>query len=339
MTDKVRQIEKDALSELSAVSDVKSAENFRSKYLGRKGEVAALFSELGSLPPEEKKQFGASLNELKNSLESALKAKTADMEKNAKANMPLADRIDVTMPGKGIKTGNVNIITKVMDEFVDIFLSLGYTVAEGPEIETDYYNFESLNIPAHHPSKDMWSTFYVQGGGLLRTHTSPVQVRFMEKHKPPLAVISPGKVFRRDAPDATHLPVFHQVEGLAVGENITMSDLKGTLSAFLKKMFGKDRKVRFRPSYFPFTEPSAEVDVECFICNGDGCRSCKNTGWLEILGSGMVDPNVFKAVGYDPEKVSGFAFGAGIERIAMLKYGVDDIRHFFDNDVRFLRQF
>ena len=333
----INRVEKEALDELASVADAKTAEAFKIKYLGRKGSVAALFAGIGKLSPEEKKGYGASLNELKSKLESALNEKLAALTKG-RPHKGISG-LDVTMPGKGIRAGREHVITQVMDEFIDIFVSMGYAIAQGPEIETDYYNFEALNIPAHHPSKDMWSTFYLDNGSLLRTHTSPVQVRFMERNKPPFAVISPGKVFRRDAPDVTHLPVFHQVEGLAVGENITMSDLKGTLSAFLKKMFGKDRKVRFRPSYFPFTEPSAEVDVECFICNGKGCRSCKNTGWLEILGSGMVDPNVFKAVGYDPEKVSGFAFGAGIERIAMLKYGIDDIRMFFENDIRFLRQF
>ncbi len=335
--EKISGVEQQALSELSLVKDAKSAESFKFKYLGRKGEIAAMFSDIGKLSPEEKRSFGAALNDLRSRIEAALEEKLKQFGRDIAKKDPSS--LDVTIPGKGISSGRTNVITQVMDEFIDIFVSMGYAIAQGPEIETDYYNFEALNIPAHHPSKDMWSTFYLDGGDLLRTHTSPVQVRFMERNKPPFAVISPGKVFRRDAPDVTHLPVFHQVEGLAVGENITMSDLKGTLSAFLKKMFGKDRKVRFRPSYFPFTEPSAEVDVECFICNGKGCRSCKNTGWLEILGSGMVDPNVFKAVGYDPEKVSGFAFGAGIERIAMLKYGINDIRMFFENDIRFLRQF
>lgn len=335
--EKINNIEEKALAELSSVEDPKSAEAFKFKYIGRKGELAALFSDIGRLPPEEKKEFGAALNRLKEKIESALAEKLTQMRR--RLGKDIAGGLDVTIPGKGIRGGRTHVITQVMDEFIDIFLSLGYVIAQGPEIETDYYNFEALNIPAHHPSKDMWSTFYLEDGKLLRTHTSPVQIRFMEKNRPPFAAIFPGKVFRRDAPDVTHLPVFHQVEGLAVGEKITMSDLKGTLSAFLKKMFGKERKVRFRPSYFPFTEPSAEVDVECFICNGRGCRSCKNTGWLEILGSGMVDPNVFKAVGYDPEKISGFAFGAGIERIAMLKYGITDIRSFFENDTRFLRQF
>lgn len=335
--EKISGVEQQALSELSLVKDAKSAESFKFKYLGRKGEIAAMFSDIGKLSPEEKRSFGAALNDLRSRIEAALEEKLKQFGRDIAKKDPSS--LDVTIPGKGISSGRTNVITQVMDEFIDIFVSMGYAVAQGPEVETDYYNFEALNIPAHHPSKDMWSTFYLDNGDLLRTHTSPVQVRFMERNKPPFAVISPGKVFRRDAPDVTHLPVFHQVEGLAVGENITMSDLKGTLSSFLKKMFGKDRKVRFRPSYFPFTEPSAEVDVECFICNGKGCRSCKNTGWLEILGSGMVDPNVFKAVGYDPEKVSGFAFGAGIERIAMLKYGINDIRMFFENDIRFLRQF
>ncbi len=333
----IKKIEQDALNEINLIKDTKSAEVFKNKYLGRKGLIASLFSGLAKLPQEEKKSFGYQVNQLKNLIEKSFKDKIGSLESSSSKNAQKF--FDVTIPGKGIRIGTTHIISQVMDEFIDIFLSMGFVLAEGPEIETDYYNFEALNIPSHHPSKDMWSTFYLEDGRLLRTHTSPVQIRFMEKNKPPFAVIAPGKVFRKDAPDITHLPVFHQVEGLVVGEDITMSDLKGTLTIFLKKMFGKERKVRFRPSYFPFTEPSAEVDVECFICNGKGCRSCKNTGWLEILGSGMVDPNVFSAVGYDAEKITGFAFGAGIERIAMLKYGISDIRMFFENDIRFLRQF
>ncbi|MFA5104925.1 MAG: phenylalanine--tRNA ligase subunit alpha [Candidatus Margulisiibacteriota bacterium] len=335
--EKISNIENKALTELSSVPDAKSAEALKFKYLGRKGEIASLFADIGNLPPEEKKEFGAALNKLKVKIEAALAEKLSQMGRGP--GKKSAGQLDVTIPGKGIKRGRENIITQVMNEMTEIFLSLGYLMEEGPEVETDYYNFEALNIPANHPSKDMWSTFYLSKDHLLRTHTSPVQIRFMEKNKPPFAAIFPGKVFRRDAADVTHLPVFHQIEGLVVGEGITMSDLKGTLSSFLKRMFGKDRKVRFRPSYFPFTEPSAEVDVECFICEGTGCRICKNTGWLEILGSGMVHPNVFKSVKYDPEKISGFAFGAGIERIAMLKYEIEDIRLFFENDIRFLREF
>ncbi|MFH1683268.1 MAG: phenylalanine--tRNA ligase subunit alpha, partial [Candidatus Margulisiibacteriota bacterium] len=249
-----------------------------------------------------------------------------------------AGKLDVTLPGKGIKRGRKHPISTVMDEAKMIFLRLGYEIAEGPDIELDYYNFDGLNIPPHHPSRDAFSTLFITDKVLLRTHTSPVQIRVMEKRKPPLAIIAPGRVYRRDS-DATHSPVFHQLEGFLVDDHVTFGDLKGTLTEFLRQMFGLERKVRFRPSFFPFTEPSAEVDVECVLCNGQGCRLCKQTGWLEILGSGMIDPNVFKAVGYNPEKYSGFAFGMGIERIAMLKYGIDNIRLFFENDVRFLEQF
>ncbi|MCX5749230.1 MAG: phenylalanine--tRNA ligase subunit alpha [Candidatus Saganbacteria bacterium] len=329
MEEKIQKTETEALAEIGATSDLRTFESAKNKYLGRKGLIAELFNEMKVLSPEEKKKAGALLNGLKMKAEEKAKEKAEAL--NAGSSKRASDRLDITLPGKRIKKGSINIITQVMDEMLAIFSSMGYIVAQGPEIETDYYNFEALNIPADHPSRDMWSTFYVSGGKLLRTHTSPVQVRFMEKNDPPFAAVFPGKVYRRDAADASHLPVFHQLEGLLVGDDITMSDLKGTLTKFLRKMFGRDRKVRFRPSFFPFTEPSAEVDVECFICGGKGCRLCKNTGWLEILGSGMVDPNVFP--------VSGFAFGMGIERIAMLKYGVDDIRVFFENDLRVLRQF
>ena len=337
MREKTQAIEDVALKQIEAAQDVKALEHVKNTYLGRKGEIAALFGEMGKLSPDEKKAAGALLNQLKSKVELAYKEKEDALKGAETLGKLQGEALDVTIPGKKIERGTINLLTRTLDEMIAVFTSMGYSVALGPEVETDYYNFEALNIPANHPSKDMWSTFYVSGGNLLRTHTSPVQIRVMEKNKPPFAAVFPGRVFRRDAADGTHLPVFHQLEGLTVGENITMSDLKGTLTHFLRKMFGKDRKVRFRPSYFPFTEPSAEVDVECFVCSGGGCRLCKNTGWLEILGSGMVDPNVFKAVGYDPEKVSGFAFGMGVERIAMLKYGIDDIRIFFENDVRFLR--
>ncbi len=336
MIDRIEQLEKQAMSALSKAGATE-LEKLKNELLGRKGRIAELYSELAKLDPEMKKSAGAAINGLRSKIESIVAEKLSGLLIEGKSQKKQG--VDVTLPGKKIRTGTPNVLSIVMDDLIEVFTSMGYIIAEGPEIETDKYNFESLNIPAGHPSKDMWSTFYLETGELLRTHTSPVQVRFMEKNKPPFAAIFPGKVFRRDAPDVTHLPVFHQLEGLAVAEGIKMSDLRGVLSVFVKKMFGKDRKIRFRPSYFPFTEPSAEVDVECFICGGKGCRSCKMTGWLEILGSGMVDPNVFKAVGYDPEKYSGFAFGMGIERIAMLKYGVDDIRLFFENDLRFLRQF
>lgn len=339
MLNKINQLKQSAFSEIDQISDIKAAEKIKNAYLGRKGSIAALFEKFKILPVEDKKNHGKLLNDLKTDIENALKNKIENINKASESGKTPAKTIDVTIPGKRITRGSLSIITQIMDEMLEIFSSLGYTIAVGPEIETDYYNFEALNIPENHPSRDMWSTFYIEGGKLLRTHTSPVQIRFMEKNKPPFASVFPGRVFRRDAADLTHLPVFHQLEGLAVGKDITFQDLKGTLTYFLQKMFGKDRKVRFRPSYFPFTEPSAEVDVECFICEGAGCQICKKSGWLEILGCGMVDPNVFEAVKYDPEEVSGFAFGVGIERIAMLKYGIDDIRLFFENDLRFIKQF
>lgn len=340
MREQIEEIRSSAMALADGITDAKLLEAFRNRFLGRKGEIALLFGELPKLALEEKKEAGALLNSLRMELEAVHKSKEEELLKSGIREIR-HDSDNILLPGKKIKRGSVNILTQVMDELLGIFTSMGYCIATGPEIETSYNNFEALNIPDDHPSKDMWSTFYLKNGKLLRTHTSPVQVRFMKDKNniPPFAAVFPGKVYRRDAADASHLPVFHQLEGLAVGENITMSDLKGTLTHFLRKMFGKEKKVRFRPSFFPFTEPSAEVDVECIICKGDGCQMCKSSGWLEILGSGMVDPNVFRAVGYDPEKVSGFAFGMGIERIAILKYGIEDIRLFFENRIEFLRQF
>jgi len=308
------------------------------RYLGKKGLLTELTRNLGSLSPEERPRFGAALNEVKTKIEDLINNKKSILENAAVSQKLKGEVLDITLPGVGVKRGKLHPITQVMDELIDIFQRLGFSIAEGPEVETDYYNFEALNIPKDHPSRDMWSTLWIDEDKLLRTHTSPVQIRVMEKQKPPLSVIMPGRVYRRDA-DITHSPVFHQVEGLLVDRDVTFGDLKGTLTTFLHSVFGKNKKVRFRPSYFPFTEPSAEVDVECMMCSGAGCRTCSNTGWLEILGSGMVDPNVFKYVKYDPEKYTGFAFGMGVERIAMLKFGIDDIRLFFENDLRFLRQF
>jgi phenylalanyl-tRNA synthetase alpha chain len=310
----------------------------RVRYLGKKSEFMQILKSLGELPPEDRPKMGALINSVKEKLEQALRNKKVVLLQTVQQRKIESEKIDVTLPGKGIKRGRMHPVTRVMDEAKEIFLKLGYEIAEGPDIETDYYNFDGLNIPPHHPSRDMWSTLFVTDKVLLRTHTSPVQIRVMEKRKPPLAIIAPGRVYRRDS-DATHSPVFHQLEGFLVDAQVTFGDLKGTLTEFLRQMFGRKRNVRFRPSFFPFTEPSAEVDVECVMCNGKGCRLCKGTGWLEILGSGMIDPNVFKAVGYNPEKYSGFAFGMGIERIAMLKYGIDNIRLFFENDMRFLEQF
>jgi phenylalanyl-tRNA synthetase alpha chain len=338
MVERIKAIEQEALGALESVNDLTALDQLRVRYLGKKGLLTELTRNLGSLSPEERPRFGAALNEVKTKIEDLINNKKSILENAAVSQKLKGEVLDITLPGVGVKRGKLHPITQVMDELIDIFQRLGFSIAEGPEVETDYYNFEALNIPKDHPSRDMWSTLWIDEERLLRTHTSPVQIRVMEKQKPPLSVIMPGRVYRRDA-DITHSPVFHQVEGLLVDQNVTFGDLKGVLTAFLHSVFGKNKKVRFRPSYFPFTEPSAEVDVECVMCGGRGCRTCSNTGWLEILGSGMVDPNVFKHVKYDPEKYTGFAFGMGVERIAMLKFGIDDIRLFFENDLRFLRQF
>ncbi len=338
MQEKVRQIESEGLSAISGAQDVQALEEARIKYLGKKSEFTQLMRSLGTLSQEERPMIGQLINAVKAKLDQAYKGKKLVLAQAELAKKIDASRLDVTLPGKGIKRGRYHPITTVMEEAKMIFQRLGYEIAEGPDVELDYYNFDGLNIPPHHPSRDAFGTFFIDEKVLLRTHTSPVQIRVMEKRKPPLAIVAPGRVYRRDD-DATHSPIFYQLEGFLVDKNITFGDLKGTLTEFLKQMFGLKRTVRFRPSFFPFTEPSAEVDVECVMCNGRGCRLCKGTGWLEILGSGMIDPNVFKAVGYDPEKYTGFAFGMGIERIAMLKYGIDNIRLFYENDLRFLEQF
>ncbi len=338
MVERIKTLEIEALAALNRAKTLADVDSVQVRYLGRSGLLTELIKNLKNLPPEEKPNFGKVLNETKVKLEAAVKEKKQLFQERNTEQKLKAEIIDITLPGEGVKRGKLHPITSTMEELVGIFSRMGFSIAEGPDIETDYYNFEALNIPKFHPSRDMWSTLWITEDTLLRTHTSPVQIRVMEKKKPPLAVIAPGRVYRRDA-DVTHSTVFHQLEGLLVDTDVTFGDLKGTLTAFLHAVFGKDKKVRFRPSYFPFTEPSAEVDVECVMCGGSGCRVCSGTGWLEILGSGMVDPNVFKHVNYDPEKYTGFAFGLGVERIAMLKYGIDDIRLFFENDLRFLRQF
>jgi len=338
MVERIKALESDAMAALGGAKSLSEIDAVQVRYLGRNGSLTELMKNLKSLPPEERPNFGKALNDTKVRLEAAIKDKKDHFQVQDTRQKIESEVLDITLPGRGTRRGTLHPITQTMDELIGIFSRMGFSIAEGPEIETDYYNFEALNIPKYHPSRDMWSTLWITDDTLLRTHTSPVQIRVMEKKKPPLAVIAPGRVYRRDA-DVTHSTVFHQLEGLLVDTDVTFGDLKGTLTAFLHAVFGKDKKVRFRPSYFPFTEPSAEVDVECVICGGSGCRVCSGTGWLEILGSGMVDPNVFKYVGYDPEKVTGFAFGAGVERIAMLKYGIDDIRLFFENDLRFLEQF
>ncbi|MFQ5330233.1 MAG: phenylalanine--tRNA ligase subunit alpha [Thermodesulfobacteriota bacterium] len=338
MSDRLATLEAEALKELSAAGDKDAVIGIRIHYLGKKGVVTAITRELPTLPQDERPAFGREINAVKGRLEARIVALLDGFSRSERAERLKRDRLDITMPGRRTPLGKRHPITQVLEEVEEIFLGLGFETAEGPELESDYYNFEALNLPPDHPARDMQDTFYINDDLLLRTHTSPVQIRYMEKREPPLRVIAPGKVYRRDS-DLSHTPMFHQVEGFMVDENITFGDLKGTLTAFLKKIFSEDIATRFRPSFFPFTEPSAEVDIGCLICGGGGCRVCKGSGWLEILGAGMIHPEVFRAVGYDHTQYSGFAFGVGIERIAMLKLGVDDIRLFFENDLRFLAQF
>jgi phenylalanyl-tRNA synthetase alpha chain len=321
-------------------------DQLRVRYLGRQGALTQLLRSLGSLPPAERPLVGAAANELKDELEALLERRLRELRESERRESRARQRLDLTLPGRRPPRGSLHPLTRVQDEIVSIFVGLGFSVAEGPEVETDYYNFEALNIPRDHPARDMQDTFYLEGprreeeepDTLLRTQTSPVQIRVMQAQRPPVRIICPGRVYRRDY-DITHSPMFHQVEGLAVDRAISMGDLKGTLELFAREMFGPRSKIRFRPSFFPFTEPSAEVDVLCFKCGGEGCRVCKQSGWLEILGCGMVHPKVLENVGYDPEEVTGWAFGMGVERVAMLKYGIDDIRLLFENDLRFLEQF
>jgi len=335
---RVDAIADEARAAIGRATSSTQLEELRVRYLGRQGVLTLLLRSLGALPAAERPRVGAAANEVKRELEALLEVRLGETREAERRLDRARQRIDLTLPGRRPPQGGVHPLTRVQDEIVGIFVGLGFSVAEGPEIEDDYHNFEALNIPRDHPARDMQDTFYLSEDTLLRTHTSPVQIRTMQAQRPPVRVICPGRVYRRDA-DITHSPMFHQVEGLAVDRHISMGDLKGTLELFAREMFGARSKIRFRPSFFPFTEPSAEVDVLCFLCGGDGCRVCKQSGWLEILGSGMVHPQVLRNVGYDPEEVTGWAFGMGVERVAMLKYGIDDIRLFFENDLRFLRQF
>ncbi len=338
MKEKLQLIAGEGRQALEAAGTEADLQQARVRYLGKKGELTSLMKGIGAVSPEERPLVGALLNQLKNELEDVFQRRLQAV-RNEEIRQRLAqETVDVTLPGRGRFTGSKHPITLVTEEICAIFGALGFGVAEGPEVEKDFYNFEALNFPKDHPARDMQDTFFVTDDVLLRTHTSPVQVRTMLRHAPPVRVIAPGTVYRRDS-DITHSPMFHQVEGFLVDRHVTFGDLKGILTAFISQYFGQGVGVRFRPSFFPFTEPSAEVDIQCVICKGDGCRVCKGSGWLEILGSGMIDPEVFKSVNYDPEVCSGFAFGMGVERIAMLKYGVSDLRLFFENDVRFLRQF
>jgi phenylalanyl-tRNA synthetase alpha chain len=323
---------------IAGAHDLAELVDARVKFLGRKADLVQLLRTIPELPAQERPEVGKVGNLIRRALEEAADARKAQLEAEELGAGLLRDRVDVTLPGWPSPLGRLHLITQTQREIEDIFVGMGYEIAEGPEVETEYYNFEALNTPADHPARSLHDTFFISESVLLRTHTSPMQVRVMEKQRPPVHIIVPGKTYRRDS-DATHTPMFHQVEGLVVDEGITMADLKGTLETLVRAMFGADRKVRLRPHFFPFTEPSVEVDVSCIMCDGAGCRLCKKSGWLEILGAGMVDPNVFGFVGYDPEVYTGFAFGVGIERIAMLKHGVNDLRLFFENDLRFLRQF
>jgi len=338
MKRRLEELKERALKELEAVESTQALKEFRVKLLGRKGELKAILKEMGRLSPDERPLVGQIANQVKALLEKAIEEKEKLLRQKEEEERLSAEEIDITLPGRGPELGSLHPITQILREIEEVFISMGFQVAQGPEIETDYYNFEALNIPPHHPARDMQDTFYLAHNLLLRTHTSPIQIRVMEKFRPPVRIIAPGKVYRRDA-DVSHTPMFHQVEGLLVDEVTTFADLKGVLEEFALRIFGPRTFVRFRPSYFPFTEPSAEMDIGCVICGGKGCRVCKGSGWLEILGCGMVDPAVFSFVGYDPQKYRGFAFGLGVERITMLKYGIDDIRLFFENDLRFLRQF
>lgn len=338
MKDDLINLRERALKALSEADSIDKLNDLRIKILGKKGELTQILKGMGKLSDKERPEIGKLANEIKTELEQKIAEKELELKKTLKEERMRREFIDVTIPTK-VLLGAKHPLTLVMDEIRDIFIGLGYKVVEGPEIELEYYNFEALNTPADHPARDMQDTFYISDEILLRTQTSPVQIRTMEKEQPPLKIIAPGRVFRSDTVDATHSPMFHQVEGLAVGEGFTMGDLKGTLVTFVHEMFGRDRKSRFRPHFFPFTEPSAEMDISCIACHGKGCRVCSYTGWLEILGCGMVHPNVLRNVGHDPEKINGFAFGMGVERIAMLKYGINDLRLFYENDLRFLKQF
>jgi phenylalanyl-tRNA synthetase alpha chain len=338
---KLKELAQEALSKVENAQDLKELNDIRVSYLGKKGSITEVLRGMGKLSPEERPKIGALANQVRAEIAEQIEKKQKQLEQAAIEKQLKEEAIDVTLPGRPVRTGNAHPLTLIIEEVEDLFISMGYRVAEGQEVETDYYNFEALNLPKDHPARDMQDSFYITEEILLRTHTSPIQARTMEKHngKGPVKIICPGKVYRRDTDDATHSHQFTQIEGLVVDENIRMSDLKGTLEVFAKRFFGEDRDIRLRPSFFPFTEPSVEMDISCKICHGEGCSVCKGTGWIEILGAGMVHPNVLEMAGFDSKKYTGFAFGMGPERIAMLKYGIDDIRHFYTNDIRFLKQF
>jgi len=346
MIEAVQGLKSRSLEELAGLSDLKGLEAWRVTYLGRKGELTQMLRGLSALPIDQRKEAGAAANQLKSLLEEKLAEKEEALKKAELTQRLEESRLDVTLPGYPVRLGRLHPTTQILREACGVFTAMGFEVVEGPEVESDYYNFEALNIPKDHPARDMWDTLWMDYQNekgerpfLLRTHTSPMQIRFMEKHQPPIRVVMPGKVYRYEATDARHESMFHQLEGLAVDKGITMADLKGTLYEFARQLFGLDRKVRFRCDYFPFVEPGVEMAIDCFICKGKGCRVCSNEGWIEILGAGMVHPDVLRRVNYDPDLHTGFAFGMGLERVPMLKYGIDDIRHFYANDLRFLEQF
>jgi len=333
----LKDIEREAIGQIREAKQDEELEILKRAYLGRKGKISKLLKSIGRLPPGERAAVGLMANEVKQNITRQLQLKSLSLGK--KIFSKLNQKIDISLPGVLPDIGRFHPLTQIIDEVAAIFLRLGFRLVEGPEVETEYYNFQALNMPINHPSRETFHTFYTTDNFLLRSQTSTVQIRVMQKERPPIAVIAPGKVFRPDATDASHSFMFHQIEGLLVDKDVTFSDLKGTLTTFCRQMFGGETRTRFRPHYFPFTEPSVEIDISCMICGGKGCRVCSQKGWLEILGAGMVNPAVFEAVGYNPEEVTGFAFGMGVERIAMLKYGIDDIRMFFENDMRFLEQF
>ena len=339
MQEKLNKIFEEAKQQIKAASDHAQTEEIRVRLLGKKGELTAILRGMGSLSPEERKTTGQMANKVRSDIEELLNSKFEEVKNAAKEARFKIEKIDVTEPGKVSELGVKHPLTITMDEISRVFMNMGYSIVEGPEVETVFNNFDALNAGPDHPARDMTDTFYIDDDILLRTQTSPVQIRTLLKEKPPIKVISPGRVFRCDTPDATHSPMFHQVEGLLVDEGVTMADLKGTLDSFAKQLFGTSTRTKFRPHHFPFTEPSAEMDVSCFKCGGKGCRVCKGSGWIEILGCGMVHPSVLKVGNLDTEKYTGFAFGLGVERVAMLKYGIDDIRLFYENDMRFIQQF
>jgi phenylalanyl-tRNA synthetase alpha chain len=346
MISKLEELRAKAISELDSISDPKSLEAWRISYLGRKSPLTQILRGLATLPLEEKRAVGAAANVLREFLEQSLAQREEIVKEAEIARAIEIGRLDVTLPGRPTTLGRLHPTTQMMRHMCDIFRAMGFEVVEGPEVEWDYYNFEALNIPQDHPARDMWATMWMDYQNekgerpmLLRTHTSPMQIRVMENRRPPVRVIVPGKVYRYEATDATHESMFHQVEGFAVDKNITMSDLKGTLFEFARRLFGKERKARFRCDYFPFVEPGVEMAIDCFVCNGAGCQLCSNSGWIEILGAGMIHPEVLRRVNYDPDIYTGFAFGMGVERMPILKYGIDDIRLFYSNDLRFLQQF